>query len=222
MRMIRSWEHRSLAHGVVAERLKAPDLKSGEGLALPWVRIPPAPLTERQASMVDQILTPWLYRRWTFDFPAELYPAIIERLRGTPARAEELVRAVAPDTLTRSIEGGWSIQRHLAHIADLESLLTQRLDAYEQGVAVLPPADMQNEESVNADHDAVPIADVLARLRARREATISRLESYPRDFFARSAWHERLGIQKRVVDSCSFFADHDDHHFALIRSLVKQ
>jgi uncharacterized damage-inducible protein DinB len=171
--------------------------------------------------MDDQILTPWLYRRWTFNFPAELYPAVIERLRGTPARADELAQSISPKELSRSIDGQWSIQRHLAHIADLETLLAQRLDAYEQAVSVLPPADMQNEESVNADHDAAPIADVLARLRNRRESTIKRLESYPRDFFARSAWHERLGMQKRVVDSCAFFADHDDHHFALIRAILR-
>ena len=172
--------------------------------------------------MQGQILTPWLYRRWAFDFPAELYPAVIERLRGLPARADELARPLAPKDLNRSTGGAWSIQRHLGHIADLESLLTHRLDAYERGDPLLPPADMQNEASVNANHDEQPIADVLARLRTRRETTIARLESYPRDFFARSAWHERLGIQKRVVDSCVFLADHDDHHMALIQMLRRE
>lgn len=172
--------------------------------------------------MKDQVLTPWLYRRWRFDFPAELYPAIIERLRGLPARTDEIVRPLSESQLSESFEGGWSVKRHLGHIADLEALITQRLDAYEQGVPVLPPADMQNEETVNADHDDQPIADVLARLRQRRESTISRLETYPRDFFARSAWHERLGTQKRVVDTCVFFADHDDHHLALVQMLARE
>lgn len=169
-----------------------------------------------------QILTPWLYRRWKFDFPAELYPAVIERLRGLPARADEIARSLTNSQASAPFEGGWSIKRHLGHIADLEALITQRLDAYEQGVPVLPPADMQNEETVNADHDDMPIADVLARLRQRRESTIAKLETYPRDFFARSAWHERLGIQKRVVDTCVFFADHDDHHLALVQMIVRE
>ena len=30
-------------HGGVAERLKAPVLKTGEGVSSPWVRIPPPP-----------------------------------------------------------------------------------------------------------------------------------------------------------------------------------
>ena len=172
--------------------------------------------------MKDQVLTPWLYRRWRFDFPAELYPAIIERLRGLPARTDEIASSLTESQMSASHEGGWSVKRHLGHIADLEALITQRLDAYEQGVAVLPPADMQNEETVNADHDDQPIADVLSRLRQRRESTVARLETYPRDFFARSAWHERLGMQKRVVDTCVFFADHDDHHLALVQVLIRQ
>ncbi len=165
--------------------------------------------------MHDQVLTPWLYRRWRFEFPAELHPAVIERLRGTPARCAELAKQVDPPLLTRAPEGAWSIQRQIAHIADIEQLLTQRLDAYERGVHVLPAADMSNADTVTADHDSRSIDSVLAALRERRDKTVARLEAYPRDFFARSAWHERLGIQKRVVDTCVFFADHDDHHLAL-------
>jgi len=33
------------------------------------------------AMMAGQTLTLWMYRRWRFDFPAGLYPAVIERLR---------------------------------------------------------------------------------------------------------------------------------------------
>ena len=169
--------------------------------------------------MTHQILTPWLYRRWRFDFPAELYPAVIERLRGTPARAEELAAALSQTELTTTPEGGWSVQRHIAHLADLEQLLAQRLDAYERGEPVLPAADMSNIRTIEAGHDSRAIDDVLQGLRDARVASVTRLEAYPRDFFGRSAWHDRLGIQKRVIDTCVFFADHDDHHLALARAL---
>ena len=39
---------------------------------------------------------PWIERRWEFDFPVALYPDILERLRGTPARLDELVRGLSP------------------------------------------------------------------------------------------------------------------------------
>jgi hypothetical protein len=33
--------------------------------------------------------TPWIERSFNFDFSAGLYPFLLERLRGTPARIEE-------------------------------------------------------------------------------------------------------------------------------------
>jgi len=178
--------------------------------------------TIKDAAMAQQILTPWLYRRWRFDFPAEFFPCVIERLRGTPARAEELAAGLSQSQLLATHQSKWSIQRHLAHLADLETLLTTRLDAYEAGDPVLPIADMGNARTVKADHDSRPIADVLSELRECRHKTVERLSAYPRDFFGRSAWHERLGMQKRVVDTCVFFADHDDHHFVLMRMLCER
>ena len=169
--------------------------------------------------MDGQILTPWLYRRWSFSGPAELYPAVLSRLRGSPARADELASSMAQAQLRWTPESGWSVQRHIAHMADLETLLTQRLDAYEAGVHLLPAADMSNARTVEADHDDALIADVLARFRDVRAKSMARLAVYPPDFFARSAWHERLGVQKRAVDTCQFFADHDDHHLALAHAV---
>lgn len=165
--------------------------------------------------MSSQILTPWTCRRWRFEFPSELYPAVIERLRGLPARAEELVSSLDKNLVTGTPARGWSIQQHLGHLADLDALLNARLDAYEQGVSILPAADMSNASTIAAGHNTRSLEDVLATLRSSRTTTIARLEAYPQDFFGRSAWHERLGMQKRVVDSCVFFADHDDHHLAL-------
>jgi len=172
--------------------------------------------------MKDQVLTPWLYRRWTFDFPAELYPAVLERLRGTPARAEEIAGGLGADALIACPDDGWSVQRHIGHMGDLERLMQDRLDAYERGGAALPAADMSNARTVATDHDARAIGDVLSDFRTGRAATMARLDACPRDFFGRSAWHERLGVQKRVVDTCVFFADHDDHHLALIRTAINQ
>ncbi len=172
--------------------------------------------------MKGQILTPWMYRRWRFEFSAELYPAVIERLRGLPPRAAEFASSLDSRLATRAPEGGWSVQRHLGHLADLEALFAVRLDAYERGEPVLPAADMTNTRSVQASHDQRPMLEVLGEVRSKRMATVARLEAYPRDFFARSAWHERLGTQKRVVDTCVFFADHDDHHLALAQMVCRE
>lgn len=171
--------------------------------------------------MRTQVLTPWMYRRWRFDFPSDLFPAVLERLRGTPARLAEFCAGLDDGVIGFVPEDGWSIKRHVGHMGDLESLLATRLDAYERADHALPAADMGNERTVDADHDGCVTQALLDRFREVRSATMQRLDAYPRDFFARSAWHERLGVQKRVVDTCVFFADHDDHHAALMRHVAQ-
>jgi hypothetical protein len=40
------------------------------------------------------IQMPWTERTFNFDFPAGVFPGIIERIRGTPARIADLVKGV--------------------------------------------------------------------------------------------------------------------------------
>lgn len=49
-------------------------------------------------------------------------PSIIERLSGTPARAEERVSRLSRDQLVRKPDGKWSIQEQIGHLSDLEPL----------------------------------------------------------------------------------------------------
>ncbi len=55
-------------------------------------------------------LTIWFERKFKFEFPVELYPNLCMRLRGTPARLEELVRDLTTERLVRQLDGKWSIQ----------------------------------------------------------------------------------------------------------------
>ena len=43
----------------------------------------------------------WGDRKFDFTFPVEVYPEMIERVRGTPARLEDRVKDLAPEFLTR-------------------------------------------------------------------------------------------------------------------------
>ncbi|MFQ5572418.1 MAG: DinB family protein, partial [Rhodothermales bacterium] len=62
----------------------------------------------------------WFDRAFTFDLPLWMYPNVVERLRGTPARADEMLRNLPPEILTRRDGDGWSIQENLGHLLDLE------------------------------------------------------------------------------------------------------
>jgi hypothetical protein len=64
----------------------------------------------------------WFDRKFEFSFPADLYPNLCIRLRGTPARLEEIVRAYPGKRLVQKPGEKWSAQEHAGHLADLEPL----------------------------------------------------------------------------------------------------
>jgi hypothetical protein len=165
---------------------------------------------------------PWIQRTWTFNFPVEVFPDVIERLRGTAARLEEMLGSLSVEVLTRrENEGTWSMQENVGHLIEVEHLALSRLDAYLAGADVLPAADMSNRATHEADYNARPIAEVLSAFRGTRQSFVDRLEGLTDADFARVAQHPRLKIPMRVVDACVFFADHDDYHVARIRELQR-
>lgn len=164
---------------------------------------------------------PWVERKFSFDFPTDLYPEIIVRLAGTPARLEELTAGLSVRALVERHDGSWSIQENFGHLLDLEDLLEGRLDDYESGAEELRAADMSNRATEAAGHNDRAIDGLLRQFRERRESIVRRLEGLPPDAFARSAFHARLALQKRLIDTCYFFAEHDDHHIARIVGLIR-
>jgi uncharacterized damage-inducible protein DinB len=164
----------------------------------------------------------WTERKFEFNFPAGLYPELIERLRGTPARLEERVRNVPVAALTRRDGEHWSIQENAGHLFDLEDLWLGRLDDYDSGLATLRPADITNRKTSEADYNGRAMKDVLAAFRRARFALIDRLDSHDAEYFHRCALHPRLQTPMRVVDLMFFAAEHDDYHLTRISDLIRQ
>lgn len=163
----------------------------------------------------------WTDRRFNFDFPAGIYPEMIERIRGTPARLDELLAGLTSETLTAQVDGRWSMQENAGHLLDLESLVSQRIDEYLAGNAALHAADMSNRKTYDASHNDVPIESILKAFRTARQEIVKRLESFDDDIFARAALHPRLNVPMRLVDMLFFQAEHDDYHLARISELKK-
>lgn len=161
----------------------------------------------------------WTDRKFNFDFPAELYPEMIERLRGTPARLEEHTRSLGPEILRRRDGERWSIQENAGHLLDLESLVTQRLDEYLASATTLHAADMSNRKTYEAQHNEVAIAQLLRDFREQRLALVQRLDALDADVFGRAAHHPRLNVSMRLVDMIYFQAEHDDFHLTRISEL---
>jgi hypothetical protein len=143
----------------------------------------------------------WFERKFRFDFPVELYPNLRVRLRGAPARLEELTSGLSRDQLIHKPDGKWSIQENAGHLLSVE---------------VLTAADLTNRKTHEAAHNDRPLQEILSAFRQARETFVNRLEGLTRDDFARVAKHPRLNQPMRFVDHIFFAAEHDDHHLARI------
>jgi uncharacterized damage-inducible protein DinB len=163
---------------------------------------------------------PWLEYRWDFSFPVGMYRAILERLRGTPARAAALAAGVRAERLTSRDGDRWSAQEHLGHLVTVERLWDTRISEYLAGAARLTAADMGNRATEMADLNAQPITGIVATFAEARAAALARLDPLTLADAARVAHHPRLDRPMRLIDLCFFAAEHDDHHLAAARSLL--
>jgi DinB superfamily len=163
----------------------------------------------------------WTDRRFDFTFPAGLYPEMIERVRGTPARLEDRIGGLPAGVLQRRDGEKWSIQENAGHLRDLESLVMERLDQYLTGTTELHAADMSNRKTHEADYNSFSVDSILSGFRDQRMRIVARLEGLDAEMFARTALHPRLAVQMRLVDMVFFQAEHDDYHIARISDLIR-
>lgn len=168
----------------------------------------------------------WFERKFDFTFPVEQHPNLCSRLRGTPARLEEIIRGVDRDVLVRALAwkpeetGRWSAQEHAGHLPDLEPLWMARLDDYVAQASQLTVADLTNRKTFEAHHNQRPIDEILAAFRSSRLRLVSKAEKIDPAIFARAIPHPRLKTPMRLVDHLYFVAEHDDHHLAHIWELI--
>jgi len=163
----------------------------------------------------------WTARTFDHELPVGLFPVVLERLRGTPMRAADLLTSAAEPRRRQHAAGSWSAQEHVGHLDDLHELDMRRLDDYLSGASQLTAADMSNRATNEANHNATPTHVLLERLCTRRAELIRRLERVTDLDAARSALHPRLRRPLRLVDWMFFVAEHDDHHLTSARECLR-
>jgi len=164
---------------------------------------------------------PWFERKFEFAFSADLFPNLCVRLRGTPARLEEMLHGSARDLLIARNGEKWTIQEQAGHLLDLEELWSSRVDDFVDGKPHLSPADLQNRRTHEANHNAREIEHILAEFRTARAQLVGKLESLDHSVIAHTLLHPRLRQPMRLVDHLFFVAEHDDHHLAKIWSALR-
>ena len=162
----------------------------------------------------------WFERKFEFTFPADQYPNLCVRLRGTPARLEEIVKGCPRDVLIRKPPDKWSAQEHAGHLADLEPLWSQRVSDFLRGGSELTVAELSNRKTQEANHNARSLNEILDEFRSARGQMLKRLEMIDPELFSTTMLHPRLKQPMRLVDHLYFVAEHDDHHLAFIWELI--
>ena len=148
-----------------------------------------------------------------------MFPNVVERLRGTPARLEELVRNIPTAVATRRWQDTWSIQENAGHLFDLEALWLARVRDLQSGKTELTEADLTNRLTWERKYNEAPLENILKSFRSAREKLVRALDAMDGSMIERAAKHPRLGKPMRLIDLAFFVAEHDDHHLARITQL---
>ncbi|WP_153796066.1 DinB family protein [Foetidibacter luteolus] len=163
----------------------------------------------------------WFNRKFDFTSNQNIFPSIIERLSGTPARLEEKLSSIAPAILTVMVDNTWTIKENIGHLTDLEPLWQGRLEDILAGRKDMRPTDLQNRKTTEANHNATPIEMLLKNFREIRMQTMRMIEPLNEAQIFSYALHPRLQTPMRTMDLFLFTAEHDDHHLARITELVR-
>lgn len=165
--------------------------------------------------------TKWVERKFTFDFPEGWIYNIIERLSGSPARIREMTIRLSNEQAIQKLDGKWSIKEHIGHLHDLEALHDGRLDDFMAGKEILRAADMTNALTYASNHNDRSLDTLIQMFTNSRTAFITKIESLDDVTQMRKAMHPRLQMMMRPIDVAYFTAEHDDHHLASIREILR-
>jgi uncharacterized damage-inducible protein DinB len=174
------------------------------------------------STMPVRTIPRWFDRKFEFTFPAEQFPNLCMRLRGAPARLEEIARNAEHEALVRKPGEKWSAQEHAGHLLDLEPLWMSRVDDFVRGGEVLTAADLTNRKTEGAHHNARAVQEILSSFRGARMGLLDQLERLEPTMITRTMLHPRLQTPMRLVDHLFFVAEHDDHHLAKIWELLRK
>ena len=162
----------------------------------------------------------WFDREFKFEFSVDIFPMVVERLRGTPIRLEEKLARLNNSILTARPMEGWSVLEQVGHLVIIEALWIGRLDDFLGGKETLRPADENNSLTKQTDHHARSIDDTLAEFRKMRTGLVDRLYDLTTQQAGMVALHPRLGQPMRLIDTFCFAAEHDDHHLSRMTDLI--
>ncbi len=119
------------------------------------------------------------------------------------------------DAGRRYAEGKWSVRQVVGHCTDAERVFGYRALAFARGEQAPLPAFDENAYERLADHDAVPLAALLAEFVAVRAASLHLLHLLPPAAWTRGGTASGKPISVRAL--AFVMAGHVAHHMAILR-----
>jgi hypothetical protein len=165
--------------------------------------------------------TKWFDRKFPVMEDNRGLSSLIERLSNTPSRVEELIRNTHVELLEVKPGGKWSIKEHIGHLGDLEPLWLGRMDDFANRLPELRPADLTNQKTHTANHNAKDVKFLLQQFREQRMQLVSRLRNLSAEQLELRLLHPRLKTPMRIIDHAYFVAEHDDHHLTSITEIIQ-
>ncbi len=163
----------------------------------------------------------WFDRKFKFPDEQNIFPSIIERLRGSPVRLVDKMSKIKGNNVIIKVENNWSIAENIGHLIDLEPLWQGRLEDILNNTKELRHADLENTKTDLANHNDKDIDDLLKEFSEIRSVTVGKLETLNEKEVYKYALHPRLKTPMRMMDLFLFVAEHDDHHLARITEINK-
>lgn len=165
--------------------------------------------------------TKWFERKFPLQDDNGILPCIIERLEGTSVRISELVNKLSDGHLSKQQGERWSVKQNIGHLNDLEPLWLTRVIEISAGDPELTAADLSNEKTHKAAHNSKNVNNLIEQFRASRNNLVEKLRNLNDAELDNSSMHPRLKTPMKIIDLAYFVAEHDDHHLADIREVIK-
>ena len=119
----------------------------------------------------------WTDRSFQFTFPVEVYPEMIERMRGTPARLEDRLKSLATNILTRRDGEALVDSGKRRTSADLESLVQQSIDEYLAGAKSSSCGRHVESQNPRSRSNELAMSIILSDFREQRMHLVDRLDN---------------------------------------------
>ena len=103
----------------------------------------------------------WFERKFDFSKEQNIFPSIIERLKGTPILLDYKVSTISDLDLKIKFQNSWSIQDNIGHLIDLEPVWLGRLHDILRGDEMMRTIDLANTKTNQANHNSGSAKDLI-------------------------------------------------------------